>query len=136
MNNKKQSGMNSALLLFVLVMLGFVLLCFFKLGPAYLDNRYIVSSLKNLAERHPADLGEMSKSEIRKELEKFNMVNNVRNISTKDIEVERLKEKTVVTIAYEVRIPLVANVDAVVKFDNVLDSSQPDKCCTVKEVEK
>lgn len=133
MSLKKQAGMNLGLLLFVLLMCGFLLTCFFKLGPAYLDNMYITDALKKLAENHPEDLKDLSKSSIRSELDKYYIINNVRGDAAMALEVERLKEKTIISVSYEVRVPLLANVDAVMKFDNVLDSSQPDECCKAQE---
>lgn len=133
MNKNKQAGMNSLLLLFVLVSFGFFLTCFFRVGPAYLDNRFIVSALKKLAEQHPDDLVSMPKSTIREELNKIYMINNIRGEAAKALEVERKQNKTIITVAYETRVPFVANVDVVVKFNNVLDTSRPDECCSASE---
>jgi hypothetical protein len=133
MNKNKQAGMNSLLLLFVLASCGFFLTCFFKIGPAYMDNRYIVSALKSLAKDHPDDLAQLSKETIRQELSKFYTINNVRGEAAKALDVERRQERTIISIAYETRIPFLANIDVVVKFNNVLDSSHPDKCCSVSD---
>lgn len=133
MNKNKQLGMNSLLLLFVLASFGFFLTCFFKLGPAYLDNYYIVDALKSLAEDHPEDLKDLSRDTIRQELSKYYTINNVRGEAAKALEIERKQDRTIITIAYENRIPFISNVDVVVKFNNVLDSSQPDKCCSISE---
>ena|SRR5688572_11203381 len=133
MNKNKQAGMNSLLLLFILASFGFFLTCFFKVGPLYLDNRFIVSALKDLAEQHPDDLAELSKATIRQELSKFYTINNVRGEAAKALEVDRRQEKTIITVAYETRVPFIANIDVVVKFNNVLDSSQPDECCSASE---
>lgn len=127
--------MNSLLLLFVLASLGFFLTCFFKIGPAYLDNRYIVSALKSLAKDHPDDLAQLSRETIRQELSKFYTINNVRGDAAKALEIERRQDKTIITIAYETRISFLANIDVVVKFNNVLDSSRPDECCSVSDKE-
>ena len=130
MNKKKQTGMNSLMLLFVLASFGFFLTCFLKVGPAYLDNYYIVAALKDLAKEHPDDLAQLSKAEIRAELGKFYTINNVRGDAAKALDVERRQEKTIIKVAYETRVEFIANVDVVVKFNNVLDSSRPDECCT------
>lgn len=133
MNWKKQAGMNSALLMFILVMSGFLLMLAFHLVPPYASNRYVVSALKSLAESHPDDLGTMTKAAIRQELSKFYMVNNVRGDAATALEVTKTQEKTIITIAYEVRKPFTANIDTVVKFENVLDSSKPEECCSVSK---
>lgn len=136
MSLAKQKGMNAGLLLFVLVMCGFLLTCFFKLGPAYLDNKYITEALRNLAENHPEDLKDMSKARIKSELSKFYTINNVRGAATQALEVERSKERTLISVSYEERVPFIANIDVVLKFDNVLDTSRPDECCSVEKDEK
>lgn len=128
-----QKGMSTLLLLFVLVCFGLILTCFFRLGPTYLDNYYIRDALRSLAEDHPEDLTELSKETIRKELSEYYSINNVRGEAAKALEVERKKDKTLIMVNYEVRVPLLGNVDAVVKFENVLDSSQPDECCDPPE---
>lgn len=133
MNKNKQLGMNTLLLLFVLVSFGFFLTCFFKIGPAYLDNYYIVEALQSLAEDHPEDLKDLSRDTIRQELSKFYTINNVRGEAAKVLDIERKQDRTIITIAYETRVPFVANTDVVVKFNNVLDSSQPEKCCSPSE---
>ena len=127
--------MNSLLLLFVLASFGFFLTCFFKVGPAYLDNHYIVAALRDLAEEHPDDLAHLSKSTIRQELSKFYTINNVRGEAAKSLEVERKQDKTIISVAYETRVPFIANIDVVIKFNNVLDSSRPDECCSVSDKE-
>lgn len=133
MGRSKQYGMNSLLMIFVLVMLGFILTCLFKLGPAYLDNYYIKDALRNLAEDHPDDLATLPKDTIRRELGNYYLINNVRGESANALEVERKANKSVISVNYEVRVPLIANVDAVIKFVNVLDSSRPDECCDAPE---
>lgn len=131
MNYKKQAGMEMMTILIVLVVLFSFLFLASRIVPPYYDNSLIVEALKSVAENHPEDLKEVSKSTIRSELSKFYTVNNVRGDVTNVLEVDRRKEKTIIQIAYEVRVPLVANIDAVIKFDNVLDSSKPDECCSV-----
>jgi hypothetical protein len=133
MNKNKQTGMNGLLLLFLLISLGFFLACAIKIGPAYLDNRFIVSALKSLAEQHPNDLAELSRATIREELSKFYMINNIRGEAASALEIDRRQEKTIITVAYETRIPFFANVDVVVRFNNVLDSSRPGECCRASE---
>lgn len=136
MSLAKQKGMNAGLLLFVLVMCGFLLTCFFKLGPAYLDNKYITEALRNLAESHPEDLKDMSKARIKSELSKFYTINNVRGSATQALEVDRSKERTLISVSYEERVPLFANIDVVMKFNNILDTSRPDECCSAEKDKK
>lgn len=133
MNRTKQAGMHKLLLLLIVLVVGTVLWCVIKIAPAYVDNMYIVEALRSIAENHPDDLHVLPKSQIRQELSKFYTVNNVRGEAAKALEIERLKEKTLISISYETRIALFYNIDAVLRFNNVLDSSQPEECCSVQE---
>lgn len=133
MNRTKQVGMHKLLLLLMILIFGTVLWSSIKVAPAYIDNMYIVEALRSLAEDHPDDLHELPKSEIRRKLSKFYTVNNVRGEAAKALSVERLKGKTLISISYETRVPLFYNIDAVLTFDNVLDSSKPDECCSAQE---
>lgn len=126
---KKHSGISSLWLLFVLATAGFLLLCFFRLGPAYLENHQVKGALKQLGQNHPNSLAEMSNGAIRQELSRYYTINNIRGEPARALEIERQRERILIKVAYEVRVPMFSNIDAVMSFNNVLDSSQPDKCC-------
>lgn len=133
MNKNKQAGMSLYALLIILLVAGFFMLLGFKLVPAYAENMYIRSALKSLAEEHSTELAQMNKGKIRTELSRFYMLNNVRSDGAKALEIDRQKERTLIIVAYEVRVPIIGNVDAVMSFNNVLDSSKPEECCSVDE---
>ena len=124
---KTQMGMSTFGWLAVLVGGGFVLLCVFRMVPAYLDDRYIQEALSSLGDE--AQLEDMSNSDIRKKLSNFFMVNNIRSQSVKSVEIERKRDYIQVSMNYEVRVPIVYNVSAVMSFNNVWDSRRPYECC-------
>lgn len=125
---QKQLGLGSVGWLFVLTVGGFALLCLFRLGPVYMDDRAIQGSFKNLAERNP-DLTSLRKSEIRSQLSKYNTINGIRSPGSREIDITRKKDKLLINNQYEVRVPLFYNIDVVLSFENQLDSENPDKCC-------
>lgn len=125
---KKQRGLGAIGWLCVLVLLGFFGTCAFKMVPAYTENQLVESALKSLAEE-PESVHQMSKSEIKQKLNTFYTINNVRGKPTESLEIERLRDKTLVKVNYEVRAELFANVSVVMTFNNVLDSSNPEACC-------
>lgn len=124
---KQQRGLSAIGWLFVISVFGFTLLVASKLGPHYLDNRFVVSTLKTLAE--DPELPRMSPSEIRTKLSKTFSINNIRGKATQSVKVVKTSKNTLVTIAYEERVHLLHNIDVVLDFNSVLDSTQPDKCC-------
>ncbi len=90
------------------------------------------NGLKSLTELENPEGGfeGVSNSDIKKQLSNFNMVNNVRNPEANDIKIERLKNKFLVNLNYERRVPLFYNIEVVVTFRNQFDSSRPHDCCT------
>ena len=143
MNNKsnrlhqspsKQSGYSAAGIIFALLLATLLFKVAYVVAPAYYDNYLVVEGLEALAERHPDDLKDIRKSEVRSELSKYYSLNGVRNgVITSALEVERLKERTIIKVDYEIRTNFLANADIVLSFKNHLDSSKPDECCTPSE---
>lgn len=125
---KRQRGLSSLGWLFVISVAGFALLCGFKLGPVYLDNNFVRGALQSLAKE--GEVGSMSNGEIRSKLSKLFTINNIRGDVTKKVKVERKKDRVLVSINYEERIPLIYNIDVVLTFENQLDSSRPGECCS------
>ncbi|MAZ88147.1 MAG: DUF4845 domain-containing protein [Cellvibrionaceae bacterium] len=126
--SKYQRGMSSLGWLSVLTIGGFIMLCVFRLTPAYMEDRYIQQALRSLADEN-AEIQDMTNGEIRRKLSSFYMVNNIRSQSAKDIKIERKRDQILVKMEYEVRVPIMANVSAVMSFNNVWDSRRPYECC-------
>ena len=123
----KQKGMGSLGWLVVLSVAGFFLLCFFRLGPSYLNNRYVVAALKSLADE--PELHELSKSEILSKLRGFSAVNGLRGEEANSFSVVRMANRTLVNSVYEQRVHIFHNIDVVMTFKNQLDSSDVESCC-------
>ena len=118
--NTRQKGMSSLTLLTVLVAIAFVLLVIFRVGPLYLDNYFVRSSVNALQNE---DIRIMSNHQIYGALNRYFTVNGVRDISARDAEIERHNTHTVVTLSYEKRAHFFANLDVVVTFTNQFDSA-------------
>ncbi|WP_347332149.1 DUF4845 domain-containing protein [Marinimicrobium locisalis] len=129
---KQQRGMSTLGVVFVILVAVAVVFTAFKVVPPYAENRYISSALKSLAKNNP-DLFSLSPSQIRSQLTKFYTVNNVRTEGRKNIDIDKHASRVVITIAYEERIDFVRNIDLVFSFNNQLDSSAPEQCCTPLE---
>lgn len=125
----KQRGLGSIGWLFMLSAVAFLLACFFKLGPAYLDDLTMVDALKTLGERNP-NLHEMEKDSIRSQLNKYLLLNNVRDTTAKEaFKITREQDRMLVDNIYERRIPFFANIEVVLTFKHQLDSSNASACC-------
>ncbi|USD20302.1 DUF4845 domain-containing protein [Microbulbifer variabilis] len=124
---KRQRGMSYWGWLLVIAVLGFALTCVSKMAPAYVDARYVSEALRTLGEN--PELENMSTGQIKKELGRFFLINNVRGEPTKALQVVRGAKSTVVSINYELRQPLIYNVDVVMKFNKQLNTAKPELCC-------
>lgn len=123
----RQRGMSYWGWLLVIAVLGFALTCVSKMAPAYVDARYINEALKTLGEN--PELENMTAGQIKKEMGRFFLINNVRGEPTEALQVVRGAKSTVVSINYELRQPLIYNVDVVMKFNKQLDTAKPELCC-------
>lgn len=127
-----QRGITTLGFVFLILIGVFFVFTAFKVVPPYAENRYIVSALKSLA-RNNDDLFSLSATDIRTQLTKFYTVNNVRTEGRKNIDIDRRSSRVIITIAYETRVEFFHNIDLVFSFNNQLDSSAPEQCCTPQE---
>lgn len=118
---KYQSGLSSISLLLVLVGGAFVLMAAFKVGPLYIDNYFVKSSVDALQDE---DVRQMSNRAIVTALDRYFLINGVRDIDSSIIKIERNETSTVVKVDYEKRINFIGNLDVVVRFENHYDTSQ------------
>ncbi len=125
---KKQRGLSSLGWLMAIAAVGFVLTCSFKMGPVYLDNRFVIGALQSLADSE-SELKQLSNGAIRAKLSKMFQINNIRGDVTKQVKIVREQNRVLVNIDYETRVKLFYNIDVVMTFNNQLDSSRPGECC-------
>ena len=112
---RKQDGATMLTMLVGLSGLVAVLTLVLKLGPHYIDFQTMRSVFNALPE---TQVHTMSKGDIYDALKKRFKINNLRDFDVKDVvSIERQKTGTVVTVAYERRENIVANVDAVLSFN-------------------
>ncbi|MGI9292915.1 MAG: DUF4845 domain-containing protein [Pseudomonadales bacterium] len=112
----RQTGALDLQLLFTVLMGAFVVICLIKMAPVYIDHWTIREAFQGVQE----ELGpnKADKKQIRSMLERRFTVNRVEQINSREVEFVREKTRLLVKAPYEVRVPLLLNVDAVVKFPN------------------
>jgi hypothetical protein len=125
---KRQKGLSSIGWLFVITIFGLVFTIIAKLVPFYLDNRFVVATLHGLAE--DATFPQMTSNQVRSKLTKTFSINNIRGKPVDSLKVNKVKNTTLVTIEYEERVNILFNVDVVLTFNSLLDSSRPSDCCS------
>ena len=110
----KQAGMTLTSFLMVLAVVGFGLYVAMKLFPMYQEFYAVKTSMKSLA-------SEPGSSDPNKALELFFKrmdINSSETVTRDDIKFERIDGGVRMNVKYEVRRPLVGNLDIVGNFEN------------------
>lgn len=112
----QQRGMSMLSVLTIILVGSFFLTCGVKLVPLYMDAWTVDKAIKSGVES--GAYKNLSGGEIKSKLtSKFDM-NRVESIKVSEIKVKRLKGgKMEIDASYEKRVPLIQNIDVVVKFD-------------------
>jgi sorbitol-specific phosphotransferase system component IIBC len=103
----------------LLVLVGTVITATLKIVPAYNNDNIVQSAMETIVER--ADYKTMSISDIRKEVARSLQVNRVENFNTENVKLTREAGKDYIDVVYETRVPMVANISAVVAFSKRYD---------------
>lgn len=110
----RQCGMGLLGLLVLLAVLSFVVLIGSRLLPVYMENFEVSSILKSLETELTGR--DASRSDIRDTMNRHFQVNNIHSVMRDNVVIASVSDGTQVVIEYEVRVPLVANLDAVAHF--------------------
>ena len=113
MINKRQRGMTLIGFLLLLSAAVFVAYIGIKLVPIYLNYYSVVDAMNDLADEPNA--ANLSEAQIRQSMQRRLTVNYVRDLSPESFQVVR-GNGVMLIVEYEVREPLIGNVDAVVSF--------------------
>lgn len=115
----KQQGMTAIGWIIVLGLIAFFVLLALRLTPGYLEYATVSASLESL--QNEPGITEKTPMEIRSMLGRRFDVNDVKTISSKDVKVENQGGRLRVWVDYEVRVPVLGNVDAVTKFNKEVE---------------
>lgn len=89
-----------------------------KVAPLYVDHNLITGICEELIENGEA--ANMTVSDVRQRIGNSLRINNITGFDLSDIRMRRENGQPIISIAYERRVPLVANLDVVAVFDTVL----------------
>ena len=101
--------------MFIAVFLTFGL----KVGPLYLDNNVLVKLADELVSDGTAD--GMTGEEIRIRFANAIRLNTITGFNLDDIKIFRNGGDTSISIAYERRVPIFANIDVIAAFDHTAE---------------
>lgn len=115
-----QRGLSTLSMLAILLVAVFFGTCAIKMSPAIIEYSTVQRTTESVVEM--ATEKKMSNAEIRAAFSKRFQVNMTDVIGIKDIEITRKDGKTTINANYEVRVPLMFNIDVVMKFENLVYS--------------
>ena len=98
----------------ILVVFAFLAAILMRLVPVYIEYFNVKSSLERLATEQ--GLGKASGRQLKDRLMRQFDINNIENVKREDIKIAKEGHKKTVIVDYEVRRPLVANIDMIVHF--------------------
>ncbi|MFA7387550.1 MAG: DUF4845 domain-containing protein [Thiohalobacteraceae bacterium] len=116
---KSQQGMTAIGWIIVLGLIAFFVLLALRLTPGYLEFATVAASLESL-EKEPG-ITEKTAPEIRSMLGKRFDVNDVKTVDSRDVKIENKGGRLRVWVDYEVRVPVLGNIDAVSKFNKEIE---------------
>ena len=117
-NLKKQQGVSKLGLVVMFLLVAVFLTAGLKVVPLYIDHNLIVGVCDELIETGEAD--NMTISDIRIRVSNTLRINNVTGFDLRSITLRRENSQAIITVAYERRVELFANLDVIAKFDSVL----------------
>jgi hypothetical protein len=116
---RKQQGMTLIGMVIVAMIAGIFVLAAIRLVPVYLEYMKIDSSLD--AMKRDLDGSNAGPGQIRTSLERRFDIEGVRNLTSKDVVIERTANGYRVQADYEGRTPFIANVYFLVDFDKSVE---------------
>jgi uncharacterized membrane protein len=115
-----QQGLGFAGWMLLILVFGFALSVAMKLVPLYMDNSTIVGVLEGVGEEE--GMAAKRAQDIEKIVQARFHVNNIRDFDyAKNINVVRDNRGAKIVLDYEVRMPMVANLDLVASFNKTVD---------------
>ncbi len=114
----KQRGVSGSGFITIIAVIVISVLLLLKLFPVYMENFNVSTSLNSLSSEN--DIKELKKSAIKELLQRRFSINDVKNVKKEHIEINKTKTEMTIDITYEVRKPLVGNIDIVIHFSEQL----------------
>lgn len=111
----RQRGVSIPALIALLIVVGFVIMIGVRLAPVYFNYYTLVSLVKSVQE--DPQLRDSPEPEVREAVNKRMRLNEVDDLGYDVVTINRPSSGLILDIAYEVRRPLIGNIDMVVYFN-------------------
>lgn len=116
MNHKNQKGLSTLGMLGVVILVVGGLLLATKLVPLYIDDYSIAKALSGLQSER--ELYEMSKQQIKERLRRKLTADYTHELKDDEVTVTKNRGELVIDVLYEVRTPIVYNLDIIARFEH------------------
>ena len=117
-NLREQAGVSKLGLVMLFIVIVSFLTFGLKVVPLYVDHNLITGVCEGLIENGEA--ANMTTTDIRERVANTLRINNVYDFDLSAITARKENDQAIITIAYERRVELAANLDVVAKFNTVL----------------
>lgn len=114
-----QKGLTAISIALLLALAGFAVFLVFKLAPPYIEAYGVQDSVNSLTKE--LEIRDKSKEDVYKLLQKRLEVNDVKSVKKEDVTIQKAGKILKVQVDYEVRIPLVGNIDLALTFHNAIE---------------
>src|SRR5688572_16750263 len=111
---EEQKGLTAISIALLLALAGFAIFLLFNLIQLYVESYSVGDSVSSLAKE--LDIRDKPKEEVYKLLQKRLDINDIRSVTKDDITIQKSGKTLQVQVDYEVRIPLMGNIDLALNF--------------------
>ncbi len=115
---QSQGGMSIPGIIVILMMVGFFVMCAIRMAPPYFEYLSVKDIIGSIATE--ADPTTQTIGDIRRRISAMFNTNQIYELDPKDVEVYRKEGKTFIDANYEVRVPVMGSIDAIISFDDLL----------------
>jgi hypothetical protein len=115
---RRQSGMSMLGILIIMLMVGFFAMCVIRMTPGYLEYLSVKEIIAGIAME--VDPVKDDIRDIRRKIATIFNTNQIYLLNPDDVEIYSKEGKTYIDANYEVRLPVMWRIDAVLKFDDLL----------------
>ena len=109
---RRQQGIGALAIFFILFLILMIALLAMKVTPAYLEFFAVKGAITAMSDE--VETG--NPREIRKAFDRRAMIDDIRSIAGRDLEIGKESGITVVTASYQVSVPLFANISLLIDF--------------------
>lgn len=114
MHRSKQSGISVLVFLLILVLFSVAIITVARVAPMYLEYYNVKSSLDSLKSETKAEL--KTEQQVRATLRRRFNVNDIKSVKPENVRIDSNDKSMLVTLQYEVRTPLFANLSIIAEF--------------------